>query len=288
MSDETKQWCRDCNTRHSQHSACALGRDVQELEWQRLLDGLSKLHDERVSRSKVMDDNPVTSVRNASRERALSRYYADRAGEIERGDPIDPLHPAGRCRCQGDHTCDWCVWSDEREAQDMELLDALNEAKSQAKRIEELEGLLNGRMLLRRQPCGCVVCSCNDDERCHGCGGKMCGRPDCVFKEPGHPHAEYRAPNPYVESLQTQNAELEEWQRQMVAKAADKSLDGYREMGAKCVALEEEKDKLKAELATLRAAAELVGVTNKGETMTDETKDRLENCTSRVCTGRPI
>jgi len=52
--------------------------------------------------------------------------------------------------------------------------------------------------------------------------------------------------------------ELEEWQRQMVEKAADESLDGYREMGAKCVALEEQKDKLKQDNATLRATAELV------------------------------
>lgn len=52
--------------------------------------------------------------------------------------------------------------------------------------------------------------------------------------------------------------ELEEWQRQMVEKAADESLDGYREMGAKCAALEEQKDKLKQENATLRATAELV------------------------------
>ena len=108
---------------------------------------------------------------------------------------------------------------------------AVNLIESQAKRIEELlkkvtasvecqlayeedckalEGLLSGRTLLRNQSCGCVVCACDDDERCHGCGGKMCGRPDCVFMEPGHPRAEYKAPNPYIESLQAANAELKE------------------------------------------------------------------------------
>jgi hypothetical protein len=31
------------------------------------------------------------------------------------------------------------------------------------------------RELDRIQPCGCIVCECNDDERCHGCGAKHCG-----------------------------------------------------------------------------------------------------------------
>ena len=32
------------------------------------------------------------------------------------------------------------------------------------------------------QPCGCVVCSCQDDAQCHGCGAKNCGTKECVFK----------------------------------------------------------------------------------------------------------
>jgi len=35
-----------------------------------------------------------------------------------------------------------------------------------------------GKMLARQQPCGCVVCSCEDDERCHGCGACACGGGD--------------------------------------------------------------------------------------------------------------
>ena len=28
--------------------------------------------------------------------------------------------------------------------------------------------------LLRYLPCGCVLCICEDDERCHGCGARLC------------------------------------------------------------------------------------------------------------------
>ena len=43
-------------------------------------------------------------------------------------------------------------------------------------------------------------------------------------------------------------ARLKQWQVDMVAKAADKSLDGYRELGAKCAALEAERDALRQKL----------------------------------------
>ncbi len=46
----------------------------------------------------------------------------------------------------------------------------------------------------------------------------------------------------HAEEITTLRAEVErlrEWQRQMVQKAADNSLDGYRELGAKCASLEE-------------------------------------------------
>jgi hypothetical protein len=29
--------------------------------------------------------------------------------------------------------------------------------------------------LAKHQPCGCVVCTCEDPEQCHGCGAKHCG-----------------------------------------------------------------------------------------------------------------
>lgn len=30
--------------------------------------------------------------------------------------------------------------------------------------------------LAKHQPCGCVVCTCEDQEQCHGCGAKYCGQ----------------------------------------------------------------------------------------------------------------
>jgi len=29
--------------------------------------------------------------------------------------------------------------------------------------------------LTKYQPCGCVICTCEDDHQCHGCGAKNCG-----------------------------------------------------------------------------------------------------------------
>jgi len=34
----------------------------------------------------------------------------------------------------------------------------------------------------RHQPCGCVICFCEGDGPCTGCGAKFCGTPACVFK----------------------------------------------------------------------------------------------------------
>ncbi len=43
--------------------------------------------------------------------------------------------------------------------------------------------------LAKYQPCGCVVCTCEDPDRCHGCGAKNCGT---------HPVGEM--PNPVYEA----------------------------------------------------------------------------------------
>jgi hypothetical protein len=32
--------------------------------------------------------------------------------------------------------------------------------------------------LKRFSDCGCVICICEDDEKCHGCGAKLCGAHD--------------------------------------------------------------------------------------------------------------
>ena len=36
-------------------------------------------------------------------------------------------------------------------------------------------GIFAPRKLARQQPCGCVVCICESDDRCNGCGAKGCG-----------------------------------------------------------------------------------------------------------------
>ncbi len=43
------------------------------------------------------------------------------------------------------------------------------------------------RTYARNQPCGCVVCTCGNVDRCEGCGAKRCGTPECVFKGNGTP-----------------------------------------------------------------------------------------------------
>lgn len=49
-------------------------------------------------------------------------------------------------------------------------------------------------MLAKYQSCGCVICTCEDEEQCHGCGARMCGT------HPGkpipHPIYERHAPEP--------------------------------------------------------------------------------------------
>jgi len=36
--------------------------------------------------------------------------------------------------------------------------------------------------LARNQPCGCICCICEDDDRCYGCGANKCqSGDDCVF-----------------------------------------------------------------------------------------------------------
>ena len=48
-------------------------------------------------------------------------------------------------------------------------------------------------------------------------------------------------------------AELEQWNREMVAKAAAKSLDGYRELGARAAAAEERAEKAESRVKTLNS-----------------------------------
>ena len=59
-----------------------------------------------------------------------------------------------------------------------------------------------------------------------------------------------------IATLRAEVERLREWQRQMVQKAADNSLDGYRELGAKCASLEERTEKAERERDDLRAENE--------------------------------
>jgi hypothetical protein len=48
------------------------------------------------------------------------------------------------------------------------------------------------RELAKRQPCGCIICTCWDPVRCHGCGAKHCGT-----------HALGEIPSPEFKDLDT-------------------------------------------------------------------------------------
>ena len=61
------------------------------------------------------------------------------------------------------------------------------------------------------------------------------------------------------ERLEEKVAEKDEFIRRMVEKAADESLDGYREIGARCAAAENESDRLRAQVAAGEALAEAAG-----------------------------
>ncbi len=41
--------------------------------------------------------------------------------------------------------------------------------------VYEVDRQASERVLARRQPCGCMICICEDDEQCQGCGAKSCG-----------------------------------------------------------------------------------------------------------------
>lgn len=57
---------------------------------------------------------------------------------------------------------------------------------------DELESALSQQpaapALAKHQPCGCVICTCEDERQCHGCGAKHCGNrvdhPPYVAQQP--------------------------------------------------------------------------------------------------------
>jgi len=59
-----------------------------------------------------------------------------------------------------------------------------------------------------------------------------------------------------ITALRAEVAALRKWNADMVAKVAEGSLDGYRELGAKCAALEAERDALRRVVAAADAMLE--------------------------------
>lgn len=48
--------------------------------------------------------------------------------------------------------------------------------------LKDTQDLLQTPEYAREQPCGCIVCVCETNDRCHGCGAKMCeDKSRCVF-----------------------------------------------------------------------------------------------------------
>lgn len=58
--------------------------------------------------------------------------------------------------------------------------------------------LIEEPLRARNQPCGCIVCYCeeNPENRCTGCGARSCGSEQCVFKVGGVVYVESAAPAP--------------------------------------------------------------------------------------------
>jgi hypothetical protein len=50
------------------------------------------------------------------------------------------------------------------------------------KELDQSRADLETPQLARIQPCGCVLCICDDSESCLGCGAKSCERPECVMR----------------------------------------------------------------------------------------------------------
>ena len=64
-----------------------------------------------------------------------------------------------------------------------------------AEQMRDQQEALGEQSLSRNQPCGCVICVCEDDEQCQGCGAKSCGK---------HPADEI--PNPVYENSEADHA----------------------------------------------------------------------------------
>ena len=85
---------------------------------------------------------------------------------------------------------------------------------SDSKRLAEMVEKCGGegyaeRTLAREQPCGCLVCICEDEEHCHGCGARFCGNHFSHVDRIPNPKWIEDTPKPLAENL----AWLEGWLR---------------------------------------------------------------------------
>lgn len=66
---------------------------------------------------------------------------------------------------------DACALSDAVSEMQMEA----SQAETDTRHALDAAKFVGGGALARNQPCGCVVCQCEDDNQCQGCGAKHCG-----------------------------------------------------------------------------------------------------------------
>jgi hypothetical protein len=78
-------------------------------------------------------------------------------------------------------------------------------------------------LLARNQPCGCIVCICEDEVQCHGCGAKDCGT---------HPSGEI--PNPLFqdETVRIDKAEADKGRAALAVLRALNTATSYDSLTA--------------------------------------------------------
>jgi len=106
------------------------------------------------------------------------------------------LHGTEIARTNHDHN-HIQVDAEDRDGNTLSLFfDSTQDLSSMAK---EMMGLVEavqqkGMRLAKHQPCGCVICTCEDDYQCQGCGARNCGKhlageiPTPVYEAPEVSH----------------------------------------------------------------------------------------------------
>ncbi len=71
------------------------------------------------------------------------------------------------------------------------------ELRSDRNQIKALREQVQGIRPKRVQPCGCVLCFCEDLVRCSGCGAENCGNPECEVAKGNLIYEQH----PYIQAL---------------------------------------------------------------------------------------